>query len=281
MKIKILLCLASILLISYCAQAQLSSIGYKSDEYAQFMASKTYCVKTGNAVYDKSIEAAMNANWKITPFAFITNEELKTKITDKSASFITLVLIGENNHGYHYLALINGGKKRISSYEYKDMIAYSIINRWGDEPLLTDCGWRVSNMLQGMVSVMDILQKQNITGNTKKIADRLQEYYNTKSPQIKKRTLLISETSMGKKFNKAECVGAYPFKVEVCSREKVEKAIADKSTEYYYLQLTSTLNSSKWVIDPSNGDIVYFNYSIMGMNIKKDDIKDLVEAIKK
>jgi hypothetical protein len=264
---------------SLASLAQLCAVGYKSDKYTQFRASKTYFIKSGNAQFDNAIMAAMETSWKVTPFAVIEPGEVESRISDKSASFLSLILIGEPNRGYHYLAAFNGGKKKMKHYEYGDMVAYSPVNRWVDEPVLTDCAWRVRNMLEGMIKAIDIVQEKNISGNPLDVVNALRSYYNKRSKEIPKRTLLVSETSMGGKFKKADFLGAYPFKMEVCPRSKIEKAIADKSTDYYYLQPGITLNKSYMVVDPSNGDIVYFNYDVMGLNVNKKDVAEMVEDI--
>lgn len=281
MKLKLTFVLYLLTALSLTSRAQLCAIDYKSDEFAQFRASKTYFIKSGNAKFDNAAMAALQDSWKITPFAAIESSELKTKITDKSASFIGLVLLGEMNHGYHYLALFNGGKKSIDRYQYDDMIAYAPTNHWVDENELTDCSWRVRNMLEGMIQAIDIVQKNDMKGSSLKLVNGLREYYNAKAPIIKKRTLLISETSMGGKFKPQDFQAAYPFKLEICKREKIEKAIADKSTDYYYLQPGITLNKSWMVVDPSNGEVVYFNYAMMGLNIRDKEIKEMVEFIQK
>jgi hypothetical protein len=281
MKIKQLL-LAFVFLMSVNqTTAQLSAVSYKSDDFAQFRASKTCFIKTGVASFDNKAIAALEANWKITPFSVIEPSEVAAKIADKSLSFISVILIGEETKGYHYLALFNGGKKKIKNYTYDNMIAYSPINRWVDEAELTDCGWRVTNMLESMIKGIDIVQQQDIKGNSLDIVNGLRTYYNKRAKDIPKRTLLVSETSMGRKFKKEVIMGNYPFKLEVCPRSKIEKAIAEKSTEYYYLQPGITLNKSWFVVDPSNGDIMYFNYDMQGMTITDKNVKEMVEDIKK
>jgi len=281
MKLKIFVLILIASLSSNIMIAQLSAVGFKSEEFQKFKASKTYFVKSGNSTFDNSVMEAMKNNWKVTPFEEISQEDFKTKVKDPSISFLSLILIGEPNHGYHYFGLFNGGKKKISNYDYGDLLAYAPVNRWVDEPELTDCGWRAKNMLEGMVQAMDIVQKQDIKGNTLSIVNQLRDYYNAKAPQIKNRTLLIAEPSMGRKFKKSDITGSYPYKVEICDRAKIEKAITEKSTEYYYLQPTITLNKSWFVIDPSNGEVLYFNYATMGLNITLKNVEELVTYIKK
>jgi hypothetical protein len=262
--------------------AQLSAVDYKSDEYASFKASKTYFVKTGNDRFDTEVENALKDLWKVTSFEVINDNEFKTKIKDKATSYILPVIIstGKPNQDYHYLALVNGGVKSVSHYNYNDMLAYCPINHFQNEMKNTDCAYRVRNMIESMVSTMEIVQKNDIRGNSKKIVDRLMEVYNLKAPQIKDRTLLFCNETLGRKITQADIAGIYPYKFELCDRNKIEQVIKDKSKEYYYFQPTITLNKSMFVFDPSNGDVLYGAYQMMGLNINKGNLEDLAKAVK-
>jgi hypothetical protein len=279
MKIRNYLATAAWLLFATTAIAQFSSMGFKSTAFNQFKATKTCLVKTGVEGFDTRAIAAMEAYWKITPYQVITREEMETMLPDKSFSFLTVVVIGEMEHGYKYFALLNGGKKKLLSYMYADMLAYSPINRWGNEPRLTDCGWRVSNMIESMVKAMEIVQKEDYNGNSLDIVNRLKTYYNKRAKDIPNRTLLVASAGMGKEFKDEVVLSNYPFKVEICSREKIEKAILDKSTEYYYFQPGMTMNKNYMVVDPSNGDILFCDFDIQGTLITEKNIKKLVATI--
>ncbi|CAN5606457.1 hypothetical protein BH11BAC2_BH11BAC2_15260 [soil metagenome] len=47
------------------------------------------------------------------------------------------------------------------------------------------------------------------------------------------KTLLVTKTSMERKFIIAEIPAVYLFKIEVCQRSKIEKAITNQSKDYY------------------------------------------------
>jgi hypothetical protein len=107
----------------------------------------------------------------------------------------------------------------------------------------------------------------------------LQTIYLSKSSKIKDRTLLICQEAIGKKISSTDIAGVYPYKFEFCSEDKIRQVIKNKSTDYYYLQPGITLNKSIFVFDPSNGEVVYFDYAVMGLAFNKKDLKNLVEAI--
>jgi hypothetical protein len=296
MKFKILMTFLTAC-ISMSGFAQLSAVDYNSEEYAQFKGSKTYIVKTGDARFDEELAGAMKDLWKVTPYETINNADLETKLIDKSASFIIPVVIstGTPNQNYHYLALLNGGKKKIGKYGYDDMLAYCPINHWSNEFENTQCAYRVRNMVESMVQSMEIVQKKNIHGSSKAIVDGLRKVYNEKSPRIKDRTLLFCDETlvpnMGKGIAPADIEkatnvyktmlsGNYPYKFEICNKEKLEKVIKEKSTEYYYYQPAVTLNKCMFVFDPATGEVLYFDYKIQGLKINDDNIKELANAIK-
>jgi hypothetical protein len=278
MKVKL-----NLLLLFLCnvISAQLTAVDYKSDEFNQFKGSKTYFVMSGNANYDNEIIQAANDLWKATPFESIKLKDLGSKINDETASFVMLITIDGRKPGqnYHYLGLLNGGKKSLSKYNYDDLLSYCPINFFLNENKLVDCNYRVRNMLESMIQSIEIVQKNDFKGSSFKIAKELQTIYLSKSSKIKDRTLLICQEAIGKKISSTDIAGVYPYKFEICSEDKIRQVIKNKSTDYYYLQPGITLNKSIFVFDPSNGEVVYFDYAVMGLAFNKKDLKNLVEAI--
>jgi hypothetical protein len=105
-------------LLCFHSFAQFSAVDYMSKAYEQFKASKTYIVQTGDSRFDKALADAMAELWKVTPIEVIDNETFESKLNDKTGSFMLLVTIKSTHEGqsYHYLALINGGKKKLYQY---------------------------------------------------------------------------------------------------------------------------------------------------------------------
>lgn len=281
MRTKIIL-LFSLLLATLTANAQFSAVEYNSEDFNQFKGSKTYVVLTGDSKYDTEIQSAITDVWKITPYGFINEKEFETKISDKSLSFLILVDVAIGSYGqvYNFLALINGGKKGLFHYKYNDMLAYCPINHYQNEPKDVDCAYRVRNMIESMLLSIDIVQKNDIKGNTFSIVGQLQEEFNKKAKNIPSRTLLICEDAIGKKLTKSDIAGIYPYKFEMCNKEKIEAVIKEKSKDYYYYQTAVTVNKSMFVFDPSNGEVLFFDYTWGGLDVKKKQIEYMVEVIK-
>ncbi len=259
--------------------SQLSAVGHKSTDYIQFKASTTYLVTTGNVSFDARAKYSMENFWTATPFEIISPGEFEKKLSDPTASFLMPVVVS-GDKTYHYLALFNGGKKKIWKYKYTDMLAYCPINHYQNEPNLTDCSFRVKNMIQSMAQAMDSVKDNKISGNSLSIVKRLQKKYNDKASKIKEKTLLFcKETVVG--LSKSDIAKIYPYKFEICSQKKIEEIITEKTEGYYYFQPGITVNKSMFVFDPVSGEVVYFTFKIQGTKIKTSDIKKLVETIKK
>jgi hypothetical protein len=270
---------AFITTIAFQAFAQLSAVDFNKEEYTLFKGSTTYYVLTGDEAFDTEMASVMKELWKITPTEAISDADFKKKIKEKTASFILPIIIGAKTHGYHYLALFTGGKKRIESYTYDDMLAYCPINFWGNEMALTTCSYRLRNMVESMILAMDLVKTNNIHGLPIKIVNDLQKVYNKKTKSIKDRTLLFCAETISKKLTETEIAKFYPYKFEIVDKERIAQVIKDKSKDYYYFQPTITMNKCMFIFDPSNGEVVYFDYQMSGTNITPSDVEEICREI--
>jgi len=281
---------AIIVFLSHNAAAQLCRMDVNSPGFIQLKGSKTYYVTTGDANFDNAVVDAMKGAWTITPWEVLDGDKLDSKISDKTCSF----LIPEKDG----MILINGFRKHLYNYTIMDFLAQSPKHTYGDENNITDCGFRVRNMIEAMLQAMDIVQKKAKEGA---VGKEFRAVYNGRSPKIKERTMLFSEDALktilfpkdlkNSKNNtdvkeirekyKEILSKSYPFTYEICSREKVAKAIQEKSTEYYYYQpVFSSDGKYIFVYDPSNGEVVFFDHQMQGVKITEKDINHLVSTIK-
>jgi hypothetical protein len=260
-------------------KAQLASIDNKPEAYAQLRNSTTYYVLTGDEKFDTEMASLMKELWTLTPTEALSSDAFKTKVKEKTASFIVPILIGYDTQGYHYLALFNGGKKRLEAYGHDDLLAYCPINFWGNEKRLTDCSYRLRNMVQSLIHTLEIVQKKNLKGMAVKLANDLQKEYNKNTKAVKDRTLLFCSDNISKMLTEDKIATFYPHKFEICNQAKIEQVIKDKSKDYYYFQPGITMNKTMFIFDPSNGEVMYFDYQNSGMNITPSDVEDVCKAI--
>jgi hypothetical protein len=273
-----------VLLLSFCLKgfAQHAALGYKmTDDYQRFLASTTYVVLTDNAAYDTNIVHAIKKYWKITPYKFINyKKDLNKKLKDKKASFLLLVNMSteESEDLYNCLALVNGGKPALGNYEFINMLAYCPTNHFLNELHTYDCSFRVKNMVQSVLSTLEIIEKEQYKGDLEKVREQMVKYYRTKSAEIPKRILLICPEMIGDKIDEDDFKKSYPHQIEYCKKETIERIIANNDSSFYYLQVSATGTKSVFVVDPANGEVVYADYST-GKYFSKDDLKHLMKSI--
>jgi hypothetical protein len=284
------LVLTFLFLITSTLNAQLCRMDVNSPGFTQLKGSKTYYVTTGNADFDNAVIEALKTVWTITPWEILDGDKLDSKMSDKTCSF----LIPESDG----MILINGGKKHLYDYSVLDFLAQSPKHDAGDEKKITDCAYRVRNMIEAMIQAMDIVQKKEKEGA---VGKEFRAVYNGRSPKIKDRVLLFCEealqtnvypdqpnnsrnfTDKGKIREKYKGIlsESYPFSYEICTKEKLAQAIKDRSTEYYYFQPAMGPGGKYiFVYDPSNGQVVFFDHQMQGIKVVEKDIELLVSTIK-
>ena len=284
LSVKKILLIYSLFVITTNAHAQFCAKSYDSKDFTQFKSSKTYAVKTGDKKFDTELESALKEYWQITSYTLINEVQVEDMISDESASFLLPLKVSttDGKGFYHFYALINGGKKKLDKYLYNDLVAYALINRWGNESTPNLCAPRLRNMIASMVTAIKIVEDEKIkAASTFGILNELTKYYSKQSSKIKSRTLLINKDACGQKFDENDFTQAYPFKYEFCPQDKITKAIASKDTNYYYLQPAISANKMILVFDPATGEVVYAGYQAMSMStsVNKKNIEELAKAI--
>ena len=134
--------------------------------------------------------------------------------------------------------------------------------------------------LETMVfSVMKLQSQleQKLSGELDKYKNLI-KYYEAKSPQIIKKTLLIPEEYLSPELSESDIKLLYPFDYDICDLEKLSKAIIGKDSKYVIIT---------FVPEPMNGDFSYklyvsgtedgfvygvdwgktFNFSVSGKNL--------------
>ncbi len=231
--------------------------------------------------------------WSISKYDFIERKEVDKYVKNPSYSLflpIDIAVTTTNNYStgrvssytqtYHYYALINGGKKKISNYSYDDMIAYAPFDFYGIEPGKLECEYRLPNILMEVQEAIKIVDEKEIKGGTRKIAEKLIDYYQTKSGDIPQKTLLVNKAYL-KDMDEEDFKKVYPFPFRVVDKSEIETAIQSKDSSVLYLLPAVTLNKHIFIVDPANGSILYAETEMTGLTVKKGNVKDIVKAIEK
>lgn len=278
MKTKFLI-FVSLFIYSINMQAQFSSLPYDSEEFSKFKASKTFVVLTGDGNFDSQLIAAMTESWKATPYETLPGSEFEKKLEEKDVSASYLFMSSKGG-----LILINGGGKTLGQCH---VLTASEASQRTNEPNPTDCAYRLRNMIESMLRCMELIQQNNLKGRPWNIDKYLRNIYNSNAGKMPSRTLLFCEDSLGDLLTKTDIAGTYPYKYEMCSKEKIAQVIAEKSTEYYYFQPVINQFKNLSVVDPSNGEIIYY-YAVLdfelpasqALKVKKGNIEDMAKQIK-
>lgn len=261
--------------------AQFSSTGYNSDEFKKFELAKSIdVVLTGDANYDEAIKSAISSNWSLKPTNFITSEQFEESIKDETKSFLLLCKIEYRpSQSYHFLTILNGGKKKLSKYGYGDLIAYCPLNFFGDENKLTNCAYRLPILIHQLESTVKLIKDEKLSGGSFDLGEKLSQIYNKKSNIISKqnKVLLINSELGNIKLDNNDISEVYKNRFEICSKSKIEEVIKTKNSNYVILQPGITLNKFIFVFDASNYDCIYANIDIMGLKVKSSDFKQIMK----
>lgn len=279
-----------LLFVSINVHSQLSASGYNSDDMEAFFKTKTFYVKSGNARFDSLAIAGLEKYWKQTKYDTMSHENFEKNISNPAYSFMMLIqievitekkdqnglVVSRYSDYYHYFGIFCGGKKKIEKYVYSDMVAYCPLNFRMNEKPMAASAFRVQPMIHNLNEAITIVKEKQFRGNSLKMVNQFKDFYMSRSKILKEKTLLV-DTDLLVDITKDEFDKAYPFKVEFCNREKIEKALADKDEKYLIYQPGVTMNKSVMVFDASTYDCVFFNTD-MKLKIKKDDIEDMVKV---
>jgi hypothetical protein len=281
------------------AHSQLSTDFNFNKYYPDFLKTTTYYVESGDAGLDSAVINVLSEEWKLTPFEKISKESFKKKKTDKKSSYLLFyqsTMFPKEVQNFRALIFISEDYKDLIWPMDEDLMAYAPLNYSVGESHFADCRYRVRNMIESMLHVMDYRLKNVIKNRAAFITNKLLENYNTHSVNIKNRTLLICKDQISSKSNKGESKAIteeqfaviYHHKFQFVDQAFLEKVIREKNTEYYYLQMclgggTAVSNgvvfgANIFIFDPSNGEVIY-GANNTAMEINEKDVKYLSKMV--
>lgn len=205
-----------------------------------FLGNNIYVVYTGSPVLDSALKNDFSKYWTIRPIkGFITQEEFKELIRDKGNSFFysTGYYYSVNrgsSHGDRSAACIfafNGGKKNTGKYNLLfESTSISYFDTFGGEKNTENAAYRVPLM------VADLQHDINLKYDT-----------SAKPVFVKEKILLVNE-NLVKGNKKSEsfrdgALGAWPWKYELMSPEKIASLIRARDSRY--LLLTPVLSDAQ------------------------------------
>jgi hypothetical protein len=271
------LSLIPLLLVSaiFLSQAQYSTNSYKEEVFKKFLQSKTYIQLTQNIEFDSILSLSFAKYWKVTPYKFVSVEEMNELKRDPKVSLILPLNLSYINtyssgssysdvgHTNHALSIVMGGQQQ---YTHRDLIGYVNYDE-NTGPFSYEQGafmrteYRLKDIISTLNRAIEIIRdnksefSQGGYGGLKYLN---KNFYNKDAVALKTKTLYIKadDVESGSKILKT-----YPYKCKVLAPQEFFTAVASEKKDIIYLNLTHGATGGITLIDPSEhkcvGGILY------------------------
>lgn len=248
---------------SITAQAPFPS----ADEIKQFVNSKTCVVLEANtmSVYNTYIRKAINGYWKITPFEFITSDDFESRRHDPAYSFILLTETkyekDKSGTVYYFLNLLQG--KNVEEIGKMPEVCAVPLAVAGVDDL--EYGYKLGAVLSFIQNhALRISENPLLTGR------RYLRFYNSYSPEVKKKVLLLRKEDLAPDVNTEEKIKAvYPGKFEIVGDEEIIRAVQEKAEGKLILHKVGPSENRasgicfKMLIGTDDAQMYYYNEHII------------------
>src|ERR1043166_1368124 len=204
------------LLISYnnlFSQVILES--FDSKRMKAFLDSKTLFVLTGDKTFDDQLKLAVPKYWKVTPYDFISKDDVEKKQMDESFSFFLFNefkstvetrydrINGGLSKNYEVIYTLMAGGKKLDRYNTQgQQLAYITVDLGGN---MYDMSYRIEYAIKGVNDGLQTVTSKNIKGSDEKVEDAVFDNFSLQANVLKQKTLLIDKSyafDMGKHFGK-------------------------------------------------------------------------------
>jgi len=195
----------------------------EADEVDQFFNTTTLVVLEDDpwSLYNPQIKKAVNENWKITPFGFISATEFNEKRRDPAYSFIVLTStrFDRDKAGtiFNFINLLLG--KDVGRIEYMpEFCAIPLSVEDAEDALYAHKLGIVVRFLQAHVE--HIKEDPSLKGK------KYLKYYNKFIPEAINKTILVAKDDLVEELQTQKAVEKYyPENLKVASDEEVDEAI--------------------------------------------------------
>jgi hypothetical protein len=229
-----------------------------------FFTTKTLVVLEDNPLmeYNSIIKKAMQQEWNITEFDFITSKEFEEKRMDAQYSFI-------------YMAQVNfEGDKTDASYRFLHLSLggdYYRLNEMPDIASVPLAYFDVEEERYAYKLAMLVRFLQNHAKLLKEhpeiISANVFDYYNHNIRDIREKTLYLLEDELAPSVNtEARIKKVYPYKFKIVTMEDIEQAIKDRNPDVVFLHKVGPegtkldARSYKIIIGAADANFYYFDY---------------------
>jgi hypothetical protein len=236
-----------------------------SADIATFSKSTTYIVQNASPEFNQRLKSAIEKNWKVTSYEFISPDKFETVKTNTSHSFLLMgsleidYLGGSLKENYDLLYLVLGGKaaKAYNLPNIANMLLGYTIN--GEKDYL----YKIDLIVEILQDYLFMIEKDpSLAGNIKGM-----KKMNEKNKDVKTKEIWLTEEDLSTK-NKTldEVKKSYPYKVKITSKEEIQKAIEEKKDILVAHVISPKWsankggNSMKYLASPVTGETYFYTY---------------------
>ncbi len=242
------------------------------DQIETFKKSKTLVVLENNvfSLYNSFIKKAVQKEWKLTPYEFISYDEFRQKKKNPSYSFLVLTSTAfERDKAGVY-------------YDFLNLLLGDPVNNLSRLPEfcsfpLTYAEADGTAYQSGLPAILLFMQKhvRDIMKHPRTLGLRYLQYYNKNIHNLKNKVLWLVSGDLSPEINTKEKIKAlYAGAFKIVSEEELDKALEKPAGDMVFLMKVGPEGTSKKgrvykMILGTDGTLYYFRYHLL--SAKKPD----------
>lgn len=239
----------------------------KEADIQAFFKTKTLVVLESNPLleYNTKITEAVENNWNITDYDFISFKEFEEKRKDPKYSFLLTTVVtfekDKTKAQYIFLQLLAGNNTRYIK-DMPDLVSIPLSYRNTDEENHT---YKLGVIVRFVQNHMLLLKS-----NPSVASGNVLTYYNRNVADIKSKTLYVVKDELASDVNTIEKIKKlYPYRVKIVTREEIEEAINDKNPDVVFLHKVGPEGTRlkarcyKIVMGAADAQFYYFDYHMV------------------
>ncbi len=236
-------------------------------------------------IYNDAIKKAVEANWTITPYKFITVTEFEKEINNPEYSFLVLTKVTsdkKNSPAYDFLTLVVGEKKK----KFETLPEVCSFPLAYDETDYEEYDYKLGALLLFLQNHIK-LTYEHPELNEKNILN----YYNKNIQKIGNKTLYLNPDNLAKDVNTIQKISKYyKGNVKLSTPEEIEKIVLNRQKDALILHMVAPPEDNpsgkcyKMIIGADDGQLYYYDAHMVSKNkppkFLKQDFQKLNKAAK-
>jgi len=238
-----------------------------ANDYKKFYKTKTLIVLEDSPFsdYNSKIKNAIQKNWKLTEYDFISNKEFEQKKLNPEYSFLVTSIVTFNKDKtkaeYNFLSLLMGGTATDIT-DMTDLCSIPLSYLDVDEESYLYKMESLTRFIQNHVSF--------ISDYPSVISKNILKFYNKNMGEIKNKILYITQKDLPKDAKSLSKIKKlYSGRVKIVSSDEIENAISNKDRDVVFLhkvgpeKTTKKARCFKVIIGADDAKIYYFDYHMI------------------